>query len=112
MTRIPTIVALCAAGLLVSAGCTAPTVRTAGVEAVGLRKICDIRSVYQIKTDEWKEGVGAGLHYVQKLLDTYNDLGVPDAAARRKRRPCLALVSEDGHQGACCQIPLGLGVAD
>ena len=60
MTRIPTIVALCAAGLLVSAGCTAPTVRTAGVEAVGLRKTCDLRSVYQVKTDEWKEGVARG----------------------------------------------------
>jgi len=38
----------------------------------------NIRVVYEIKTDEWKEGVGAGLHYVKKLIDAYRAMGIPN----------------------------------
>ncbi|MFP4053037.1 MAG: DsrE family protein [Phycisphaerae bacterium] len=70
-------------GLVLLSGCgpKAPTVTTNGTRAVGLRQTENIRVVYQIKTDGRKDGVGAGLHYVEKLLDTYNQIGIPDSAA-------------------------------
>ena len=63
-------------------GCarSARTVTTGGIEALGLVRRDEIRAVYQIKTDEQKDGVGAGLHYVKKLLDTYNSIGIEDEA--------------------------------
>ena len=36
----------------------------------------NIRVVYQIKTDQWKEGVGSGLHYVDKLVHAYHEMGI------------------------------------
>jgi intracellular sulfur oxidation DsrE/DsrF family protein len=56
------------------------TVVTGGIEAIGLARTDDIRAVYQINTDKKKGSVGAGLHYLEKLLDTYNSLGVQDEA--------------------------------
>lgn len=35
-----------------------------------------IKVVYQIKTDEWKEGVGSGLHYVEKLMKAYEKMDI------------------------------------
>jgi intracellular sulfur oxidation DsrE/DsrF family protein len=37
-----------------------------------------IRVVYQIKTDNWKEGEAAGLHYMAKLRDQYRQMGLAD----------------------------------
>ncbi len=67
---------------VLSNGCaqSEPTVVTGGIEAIALKRTEDIRAVYQIKTDEWKDGVGAGLHYVQKLLDVYNSIDIEDDA--------------------------------
>lgn len=67
---------------ILSNGCAQPdrTVVTGGIEAIGLARTDHIRAVYQIKTDEQKDGVGAGLHYVHKLLDTYNHIGIEDDA--------------------------------
>ena len=36
----------------------------------------NIRVVYQIKDDEWKEGIGKGLYYVQKLVGAYDSMGI------------------------------------
>lgn len=36
----------------------------------------DIRVVYQINTDEWKEGVGKGLLYLKKLTQAYREMGI------------------------------------
>jgi intracellular sulfur oxidation DsrE/DsrF family protein len=36
----------------------------------------NIRVVYQIKTNQWKEGVGSGLHYVDKLVGAYHEMGI------------------------------------
>jgi len=67
---------------ILSNGCAQSerTIVTGGIEAVGLKRTDDIRAVYQIKTDEWKDGVGAGLHYVRKLLDIYSSIGIEDDA--------------------------------
>ncbi|AQT70146.1 hypothetical protein STSP2_03350 [Anaerohalosphaera lusitana] len=45
-------------------------------EPIGLGIHDDIRMVYQIKTDDRKQGVGAGLYYVNKLMKAYEKLGV------------------------------------
>ncbi len=45
---------------------------------IGLSVGKDIRVVYQIKDDDWKGGIGRGLHYVQKLVGAYNSLGVAE----------------------------------
>ena len=37
----------------------------------------NIRVVYQIKDDEWEEGVGKGLIYVKRLLDAYESMEIP-----------------------------------
>ncbi len=39
-----------------------------------------IRVVYQIKTNEWKGDVGSGLHYVEKLVKGYANMGLADDA--------------------------------
>jgi intracellular sulfur oxidation DsrE/DsrF family protein len=69
--------------LVILTGCAQdpPTVTTGGIEAVGLEVREEIRSVYQIKTDAKKNNLAAGLHYVRKLLDTYNAAGIQDEAA-------------------------------
>jgi intracellular sulfur oxidation DsrE/DsrF family protein len=72
----------CLIAAICLAGCNAtPSVPTGGIAAIGLVHQEHIRAVYQIKTDQWKQDVGAGLHYVKKLLETYNSIGIPDAAA-------------------------------
>lgn len=35
-----------------------------------------IRAVYQINTDNWKEGVGKGLLYLEKLSTVYQEMGI------------------------------------
>ncbi len=41
-----------------------------------------IRVVYQIKTDAWKDGHAAGLHYLGKLADQYEALGIKPSEQR------------------------------
>jgi intracellular sulfur oxidation DsrE/DsrF family protein len=38
----------------------------------------DIRVVYQINTDDWKDGVGKGLLYLKKLTDAYEKMGITE----------------------------------
>jgi intracellular sulfur oxidation DsrE/DsrF family protein len=68
--------------LLLAGGCeTQPdTITAGGIKAIGPAHHQNIRVVYQIKTDQDKKGVGAGLFYIRKLLDTYNAVGIPDEA--------------------------------
>jgi intracellular sulfur oxidation DsrE/DsrF family protein len=65
-----------AAGLLIC-GCGGP-VRLKGhpMRPVGLEVHRGINVVYQIKSDSKKDGIGAGLYYVNKLVDAYKALGV------------------------------------
>lgn len=42
----------------------------------GLKIKDGIKVVYQIKTDETKDGIGSGLYYVRKLVNAYERLGV------------------------------------
>ena len=35
-----------------------------------------IRAAYDIGADDWRDGVGRGLFYLRKLLDTYDLMGV------------------------------------
>ncbi len=35
-----------------------------------------VNVVYQIKTDGWKKGVAAGLHYLNKLAGAYDEMGI------------------------------------
>jgi len=71
-----------AAMLVLLTGCSQPVakVTTGGIPALDLVHKSEIRVVYQIKTDEEKNGVGAGLHYVQKLMNIYKSIGIPDEA--------------------------------
>lgn len=66
-------------------GATAAAAATAVASAIRLRAAArsvplvhtsNVRAVYQVHGDRWKDGVGLGLHYVQKLLGTYDQLGV------------------------------------
>lgn len=41
---------------------------------ISVRK--DIRVVFQIKDDDWKKGIGKGLYYVGKLVETYDSMGI------------------------------------
>jgi intracellular sulfur oxidation DsrE/DsrF family protein len=43
-----------------------------------IEKKHDIRVVYQFKTDAWKNEIGAGLHYLQKLVDYYAQREIPE----------------------------------
>ena len=36
----------------------------------------DVKVVYQIKTDVWKQGVASGLHYLAKLSGAYDEMGI------------------------------------
>lgn len=45
-------------------------------QPLGLVHKKEIKVVYQIKTDESKNGVGAGLYYLKKLSDAYDNLGI------------------------------------
>ncbi len=46
---------------------------------IGLQHEGPIRVVYQISRDEWKDGVGKGLFYLEKLHQSYLDAGVSPA---------------------------------
>lgn len=61
-------------GLLGAGGALAQHKAPAAPLPVEVRK--DIRVVYQINTDDWKEGVGKGLLYLKKLTDTYDKMGI------------------------------------
>ncbi len=52
--------------------------RQDGRKRIGLDVKKGVKVVYQIKTDEWKRGIGSGLHYVRKLVDAYDSLGVDE----------------------------------
>ncbi len=43
---------------------------------VGVKVKRGIKVVYQIKTDHKKGTIGAGLHYVKKLIDAYQDINI------------------------------------
>lgn len=45
-------------------------------EPVGITIQQDVRVVYQVKTDEWREGVGSGLYQVRNLYRIYDDMGL------------------------------------
>jgi intracellular sulfur oxidation DsrE/DsrF family protein len=62
----------------------------ADAEPLGLTKRSGIKVVYQIKTDAWKNGVGSGLHYVSKLVNAYDELGI-----RREDRAIHAVLHGD-----------------
>lgn len=64
-------------GCVTACGCYLPT-KTNGdsAEPIGLTRRGNIKVVYQIKTDEQKNGLGAGLYYVSKLVDAYDRLGI------------------------------------
>lgn len=65
-----------ALGLAVLCGCRQAEL----AQPIPIEQRSCIRTVYQIKTDDWKEGVGAGLHYLKKLRDAYRKMGIePDA---------------------------------
>ena len=46
-------------------------------EPVAVERRENIRVVYQIKDDDWLEGVGKGLAYLKKLVTAYRTMGVP-----------------------------------
>jgi len=39
----------------------------------------NVKVVYQIKTDGWKQDVAAGLHYLDKLAGAYDEMGISPA---------------------------------
>jgi intracellular sulfur oxidation DsrE/DsrF family protein len=47
-------------------------------EPISIKVRKDIRAVYEIKDDVWKAGVGKGLVYLEKLLATYQSIGVSE----------------------------------
>ena len=70
-------------GLALSAAVAIPifyamgTSKSKQTEPLDIKTKENIRVVYQIKTDEWKQGVGSGLHYVQKLYKAYQTMEIP-----------------------------------
>ena len=50
------------------------------VTPFAITKTRNIKAVYQIKTDDWKKGVGSGLYYVEKLANAYTGMGLADEA--------------------------------
>ncbi len=53
------------------------TSKSKQTEPLDIQTTTDIRVVYQIKTDEWKDGIGSGLHYVRKLYKAYQTMEIP-----------------------------------
>lgn len=45
---------------------------------IGVSVQKNIRVVYQIQEDDWKGGIGQGLHYVRKLLGAYDSLAIAE----------------------------------
>jgi intracellular sulfur oxidation DsrE/DsrF family protein len=43
---------------------------------IALRVTDGVKVVYQVKTDAWKQGVAAGLHYVDKLSHFYDKMDI------------------------------------
>ena len=45
--------------------------------SVDLRHTDDVRAVFQVSGDAWRDGHGTALHYVDKITGAYEELGVP-----------------------------------
>ncbi len=75
MIRIQELVTCCFVLALLALSCGVSWAEEeSALTGIAIKK--NIRVVYQIKTDDWKEGIGSGLHYVRKLVNAYDKMEV------------------------------------